>query len=92
VLCTAAPALLVYTLANAPAWGWAADRTLGLLTAGALLPAALLTVEARTRSPLIRLGLFRIRPVAILLATAATLMTAPLPRRRHPAGPEVSDA
>lgn len=65
VLSTAGPALLVYALAEVPAWGWDSARTVGLLIAGAAILAALGVVERRSRSPLIRLGIFRIRSVTV---------------------------
>jgi EmrB/QacA subfamily drug resistance transporter len=64
-LSTAGPALLVYGLANVPDWGWESGRTVGFLTVGVAMLAALGVVERRVRYPLIRLEIFRIRPVTV---------------------------
>ena len=56
--------LAVYAIVNGNETGWTSPQTLGLLgVAGALL-ALFLGIEARTRSPLVPLGLFRLRNVA----------------------------
>jgi EmrB/QacA subfamily drug resistance transporter len=65
LLSTTGPALLVYTLANVPAWGWGSGPTIGLLIAAAVILAALGVVERRRRFPLIRLEIFRIRSVTV---------------------------
>src|SRR5207302_8337148 len=44
--------------------GWTSGRTLGLLAAAAALLALFLGIEARVRSPLMPLGLFRLRNLA----------------------------
>jgi EmrB/QacA subfamily drug resistance transporter len=64
VTVTAALMLAVYAIVNGNDVGWATGRTLGLLGAAAFLLAAFLAIEARTRSPLMPLGLFRLRNVA----------------------------
>src|SRR5215470_3196751 len=56
---TAAMLLLVYAVVNAPQAGWASARTLGSFAAVALLLAAFVTIEWRSRDPLVRLGIFR---------------------------------
>src|SRR5499427_3996768 len=56
---TAAMLLLVYAVVNAPQAGWASARTLGSFAAVALLLAAFVTIERRSRDPLVRLGIFR---------------------------------
>src|SRR5262249_61719607 len=55
----AAMLLLVYAVVNAPQAGWASARTLGSFAAVALLLAAFVTIEQRSRDPLVRLGIFR---------------------------------
>jgi EmrB/QacA subfamily drug resistance transporter len=52
-------AVLVWALVQAPDAGWGTGRTLGALATGAALVAAFLGWEARTRAPMIPLGLFR---------------------------------
>jgi EmrB/QacA subfamily drug resistance transporter len=56
---TAAMLLLVYAVVNAPQAGWASPRTLGSFAAVAVLLAAFVTIERRSRDPLVRLGIFR---------------------------------
>jgi EmrB/QacA subfamily drug resistance transporter len=61
---TAALMLAVYAIVNGNNVGWTSSRTVGLLLAAAALLVAFLTIEARVRSPLMPLGLFRLRNVA----------------------------
>jgi EmrB/QacA subfamily drug resistance transporter len=56
---TAAMLLLVYAVVNAPQAGWASARTLGSFAAVVVLLAAFVTIERRSRDPLVRLGIFR---------------------------------
>jgi MFS family permease len=60
----AAMLLLVYTVVEAPAVGWADPRTLGQLAAAVLLLAAFVVIERRTAHPLVRLGILRSGPLA----------------------------
>jgi MFS family permease len=55
--------LLVYTLTEAQDAGWASARTVGSFVAVAILLALFITIEQRTASPLVRLGLLRSRIV-----------------------------
>jgi EmrB/QacA subfamily drug resistance transporter len=55
----------VYAIVNGNEVGWLTARTLGLLGAAAALLVAFLVIESRVRSPLVPLGLFRLRNVAI---------------------------
>jgi EmrB/QacA subfamily drug resistance transporter len=64
VTVTASLLLAVYAIVNGNQQGWTSSRTLGLLGAAAVLLATFLAVEARVRSPLMPLGLFRLRNVA----------------------------
>jgi MFS family permease len=59
---TVAMLLLVGTIVEAPAHGWAA--TAGALAVTAVLLTAFVIVERRSRAPLVRLGIFRLRGVA----------------------------
>jgi EmrB/QacA subfamily drug resistance transporter len=56
--------LAVYAIVNGNEAGWMAARTIGLLAAAVALLALFLGIEARARSPLMPLGLFRLRNVA----------------------------
>jgi EmrB/QacA subfamily drug resistance transporter len=56
--------LAVYAIVNGNEAGWTSAQTIGLLAAAAVLLALFLGIEARVRSPLMPLGLFRLRNVA----------------------------
>ena len=56
--------LAVYAVVNGNQAGWASAQTLGLLAAAAALLAMFLFIESRVESPLMPLGLFRLRNVA----------------------------
>jgi MFS family permease len=64
VTVTAALMLAVYAIVNGNDQGWTSGRTLGLLTAAAALLAVFFAIESRVGSPLVPLGLFRLRNVA----------------------------
>ncbi|MBA3245562.1 MAG: DHA2 family efflux MFS transporter permease subunit [Actinobacteria bacterium] len=65
VTVTASLILAVYAIVNGNQEGWLSAQTLGLLGGGAVLLALFLGIEARVRSPLMPLGLFRLRNVAV---------------------------
>jgi MFS family permease len=56
---TAGMLLLVYAVVSAPQAGWASPRTLVSFAAAIALLGAFVTVERRSRDPLVRLGIFR---------------------------------
>ncbi|GIH13053.1 MFS transporter [Rugosimonospora africana] len=58
-LSTVASLLLVYTVVEASTVGWASARTIGSLVLVAVLAVGFVTVERRTRQPLVRLGILR---------------------------------
>jgi EmrB/QacA subfamily drug resistance transporter len=60
---TASLIVAVYAIVNGNETGWTTGQTIGLLAAAAALMALFLGIEARTRSPLMPLGLFRLRNV-----------------------------
>ena len=60
---TAGLALLVYAISEAPQVGWSAARTIVPLVAAALLIAAFVAIELRSRAPLVPFRIFRIRSV-----------------------------
>jgi EmrB/QacA subfamily drug resistance transporter len=64
VTVTASLMLAVYAIVNGNEVGWATARTLGLLAASAVLLGVFLVLESRVESPLVPLGLFRLRNVA----------------------------
>jgi predicted MFS family arabinose efflux permease len=61
---TVALMLAVYAIVNGNQTGWTSGQTLGLLGGAVALLALFLTIEARVESPLMPLGLFRLRSVA----------------------------
>ncbi len=64
VTVTASLMLAVYAIVNGNQAGWISGQTLGLLAAAVVLLVIFLSIEARVRSPLMPLGLFRVRNVA----------------------------
>jgi EmrB/QacA subfamily drug resistance transporter len=64
VTITASLMLAVYAIVNGNQNGWTSGETLGLLAAAAALLATFLAIEARVPSPLVPLGLFRLRNLA----------------------------
>ncbi|MGI8429546.1 MAG: DHA2 family efflux MFS transporter permease subunit [Solirubrobacteraceae bacterium] len=64
VTVTAALMLAVYAIVNGNQAGWTSGQTLGLLAAAAVLLAGFLALESRVASPLMPLGLFRLRNLA----------------------------
>jgi MFS family permease len=56
--------LLVYTVVEAPEIGWGEPRILAQFAATAVLLAAFLVIEARSKHPLVRLGILRSGPLA----------------------------
>jgi EmrB/QacA subfamily drug resistance transporter len=65
VTVTASLMTAVYAIVNGNEVGWLTGRTLGLLAASALLLVAFLVIEARVRSPLVPLRLFRLRNLVV---------------------------
>ncbi|MEW6583922.1 MAG: MFS transporter, partial [Actinomycetota bacterium] len=66
--------LLVYGIVKAQDFGWTSPRTLGLLGGAAALIALFVLVELRSRHPLVRLGILRVR--SLTAANAAMLAVA----------------
>ncbi len=52
-------AAVVYAVVNAPEIGWLTWSTLGMLAAGIVLLLIFFLIQARSRNPLLRLGLLR---------------------------------
>jgi EmrB/QacA subfamily drug resistance transporter len=64
VTVTASLMLAVYAIVNGNEQGWTSGRTLGLLGLAAAGVALFLVLESRVSSPLMPLGLFRLRSIA----------------------------
>ncbi len=62
---TAGLMVLTYALVNAQSWGWGSARSLGLFVASAALLGGFVIIESRSRFPLVRLDIFRIRSLAV---------------------------
>ncbi|HEY4348855.1 MAG TPA: MFS transporter [Gaiellaceae bacterium] len=60
--------VLVYDIVKAQEYGWTSGRTIGLFLAAIALLVAFVVIESRSKAPLIRLGIFKIRSL-----TAANL-------------------
>jgi EmrB/QacA subfamily drug resistance transporter len=65
VTVTASLMLATYAIVNGNEEGWTSAQTLGLLGAAAVLLAVFLAIEARVAAPLVPLGLFRLRNIAV---------------------------
>jgi EmrB/QacA subfamily drug resistance transporter len=61
VAVTSGLVVLVYAIVKAQAWGFGSGRTLGLAAISAALLASFVWIEARSKAPLVRLGIFRRR-------------------------------
>jgi EmrB/QacA subfamily drug resistance transporter len=55
---------LVYAIVDAQSAGWASAKTLGFFALAVVLLAGFVVIELRTRAPLVRLSIFRIRSLA----------------------------
>jgi EmrB/QacA subfamily drug resistance transporter len=66
--------VLVYAIVKAQDYGWSSGRTIGLFAVAIALLGAFLVIEHRSKAPLIRLGIFRLRSLAT--ANVAMLLVA----------------
>ena len=62
---TASLMLAVYAIVNGNDTGWTSGQTLGLLGAAVVLLGVFIGIEARVRSPLIPLALFKLRNIVV---------------------------
>jgi EmrB/QacA subfamily drug resistance transporter len=58
---TAALAIFVYALVEAPDVGWGSAQTIGLLAGAVVLAAAFVAIERRAKAPLVPFSIFRLR-------------------------------
>jgi EmrB/QacA subfamily drug resistance transporter len=56
--------VLVYAIVKAQAFGWGSARTIGLIAGGVALLAVFALIERRSKAPLMRLSIFRVRTLA----------------------------
>src|SRR6201999_58201 len=57
--------VLVYGIVKAQTYGWGSGKTIGLLAAAFVLLSVFLVIEARSKAPLMRLSIFRVRALAV---------------------------
>jgi EmrB/QacA subfamily drug resistance transporter len=74
VTVTSGLVILVYAIIKAQAWSWGSSRTIGLLAVSAAILALFVAIERRSKSPLMRLSIFRVRTLAV--ADAVLLLVA----------------
>jgi EmrB/QacA subfamily drug resistance transporter len=56
--------VLVYAIVKAQSYGWGSSKTAGLFLVSLVLLAAFVLIERRSKAPLIRLGIFRMRSLS----------------------------
>ncbi len=66
--------VLVFAIVKAQSFGWGSGRTIGLMAAGLGLIAVFTQIERRSKAPLVRLSIFRVRTLAA--ADAVLLLVA----------------
>ena len=57
--------VLVYAIVKAQSFGWGSARTVGLIAAALALLAAFVAIERRSKAPLVRLSIFRVRTLTV---------------------------
>jgi len=57
--------VLVFAIVKASAYGWGSGRTVGLFAVAIALLVSFVVIELRSRAPLIRLSIFRIRSLSV---------------------------
>jgi EmrB/QacA subfamily drug resistance transporter len=74
---TAGLVVIVFAIVKAQPWGWGSAKTIGLLAAGAALLGLFAVIESRSKAPLMRLSIFKVRTLAtadgVLLLVASGL-------------------
>jgi predicted MFS family arabinose efflux permease len=56
---------MVFGIVKAQTWGWGSTRVVAVLAAGLALLALFLAIESRSKAPLMRLSIFRVRSLAV---------------------------
>jgi EmrB/QacA subfamily drug resistance transporter len=65
VTVTSGLVVLVYGIVKAQSYGWGSGKTIGLLAVAVALLGAFIAIEARSKAPLMRLSIFRVRALAV---------------------------
>ena len=73
VTATAGLMAIVYGIVGANQYGWASVRTLGFLIGGIVLLVGFVLIEARVTDPLVRLSIFKERPIRAANLTMLTV-------------------
>jgi EmrB/QacA subfamily drug resistance transporter len=71
---TAGLVVLVFAIVKAQTYGWGSGKTIGLLAGGVALLALFIAIESRSKAPLMRLSIFRVRTLSV--ADAVLLLVA----------------
>jgi EmrB/QacA subfamily drug resistance transporter len=67
--------VLVFAIVKAQSYGWGSAKTIGLFALAVLLLVLFVAIERRSRAPLIRLGIFRMRSLTGSNATMLLVMS-----------------
>jgi predicted MFS family arabinose efflux permease len=67
---------LIFAIVRAQEWGWGSPRIIGLLVASVATFGAFAVIELSSRAPLIRLAIFRRRPIVASLGAMLALTSA----------------
>ena len=65
VTVTAGLVVLVYGIVKAQSFGWGSPKTIGLMVGGIALLGLFVLIEQRSKAPLMRLSIFRVRTLAV---------------------------
>jgi EmrB/QacA subfamily drug resistance transporter len=65
VTVTSGLVVLVYAIVKAQSFGWGSTRTVGLIAAALVLLAAFVAIERRSKAPLVRLSIFRVKTLTV---------------------------
>src|SRR5262249_44353953 len=65
VTVTSGLVVLVYAIVKAQSFGWVSGRTVGLIAVALVLLAAFVAIERRSKAPLIRLSIFRVKTLTV---------------------------
>jgi EmrB/QacA subfamily drug resistance transporter len=65
VTVTSGLVVLVYAIVKAQSFGWGSARTVGLIAASLVLLAAFVAIERRSKAPLIRLSIFKVKTLTV---------------------------
>jgi EmrB/QacA subfamily drug resistance transporter len=73
---TAGLLTLVFGIVKAQSWGWGSVSTIAVLGTATVILAAFLVIEARSKAPLVKLSIFRVRSIAAANSTMLLVASA----------------